>query len=111
MSEKPRFTIQMTIRDNYGVDSWHHAIGCDDAMKISNREVDDLKMGPDLGVSLISFDAAVRILKTKELRRDILMMAAKQLAAGLADRLEDSEGWHDPSRIEPAKRALANPRP
>ena len=101
MSERPRFTIELTIHDNHGVDTWSHAIGCDDALAISYRAVDELKAG-----FLTSMDSAVRLMKTRELRREILLQTACRLAAQMADRLEDSEGWHDPDRIEPARRAL-----
>lgn len=97
----PRFTIELTIRDNYGFDRWSHAIGCDEALKISERAVGELKAG-----FMPSMKATVQLMRTREVRRDLLMMAAEQLAAQMADRLEDSEGWHDPSRVEPAKRAL-----
>ena len=101
MSEKPRFTIEMTIRDNYGHEQWRHAIGCDEAMSISERAVDEMKAG-----FIPNMEATVTLMRKREMRRDLLMMAAEQLAGQMADRLEDSEGWHDPSRLEPAKRAL-----
>lgn len=99
--DKPRFTIKLSVIDNYGHESWHHMVGCDQAMSISNRAVDDLKMG-----FLGSMDATFKIMRTREFRREILIDAARQLAAQMADRLEDAEGWHDPSRVEPARRAL-----
>jgi hypothetical protein len=101
MMDKPRFTIRLSVVDNYGHESWHHAAGCDQVMSISSRAVNDLKMG-----FLGSLDATVKIMRTREFRRDALIEAAKILAAQMADRLEDAEGWHDPSRIEPARRAL-----
>ena len=104
MSERPRFTIRLSVTDNYGHESWHHAIGCDEAMSISWRDVEALKdPGP---FSVLPMDQTVRMLKTRELRRDVLVEAAKRLAQQMADRLEDSEGWHDPSRVEPARKAL-----
>jgi hypothetical protein len=97
----PRFTITLTITDNHGFDKWTHAIGCDEALSISERAVDEMKAGV-----LPNMDGVVRIMKQREVRRELLVMAAERLAGQMADRLEDSEGWHDPSRIEPAKRAL-----
>lgn len=101
MSQRPRFTIELSVRDNLGPDKWTHAIGCDNALSISNRVVDEVKLG-----LVGSFSDTVQILRQKQMRRDILIRAAEQLAAQMADRLEDSEGWHDPSRVDPAKRAL-----
>lgn len=106
MSERPRFTIELTIRDNYSMESHHHAIGCDQALRISTRAVDDLKAGPRLGVGLMSMDSAVTMMKTREMRRDLLKEAAVRLAMQTADRMEDAEGWHDTSRIDPARKAL-----
>jgi hypothetical protein len=105
MGEKPRFTIQLTIRDNYNSESWHHAVGCDEALSISWRDVDDLKAGfmPNMEVS-------VTMMKQRTMRRGLLIEAARRLAAQMADRLEDSEGWHDPSRVEPARQALRGER-
>src|SRR3990167_5917275 len=100
MSDRPsRFTIELTIRDNEGGDKWVHAIGCDEALSISYRAVDELKAG-----FLTSMDSAVQLMKQREMRRVPLMEAARRLAGQMADRLEDSEGWHDPDRIEPARR-------
>ncbi len=55
---------------------------------------------------LESFEQVVSILKTRELRKDVFMGECKRLGALLAERMEDAEGWHDVSRIEPAKHAL-----
>lgn len=102
MDREPRFTIELSIHDNHGYESWHHAIGCDEALSISYRDVDDLKLGVLPG----GMNNAVQMMKQRQMRRDLLIEAARRLAAQIADRLEDSEGWHDPSRVEPATRAL-----
>lgn len=106
MHDKPRFTIEMTIRDNYTGERWRHAIGCDEALSISARAVEDLRAGPVLGASLMSFNDAVELIRTKELRRVILRDTALRLSGQIADHLQDAEGWHDASRIEPARAAL-----
>jgi hypothetical protein len=106
MTDRPRFTIELTIRDNYSMESYHHAIGCDQALRISTRAVDDLKSGSSLGVSLMGMAEAVTLMKTREMRRDLLRKAAVQLAEQTADRMQDAEGWHDESRIGPARKAL-----
>jgi hypothetical protein len=82
------------------------AIGVDDEVRISPRLVADLKSGPALGVSLMSFDQAVTVMKRREFRKDLLISAARRLGAQLAERMEDAEGWHDESRIEPSRKAL-----
>lgn len=107
MTDRPRFTIHMTVRDNYTADEWHHAIACDQAMKVSERLVSEMKFGADISAPIVSADTAIKALRTKEMRRSALLCAATQLAGQLADLLEDSEGWHDPSRVEPAKAALS----
>lgn len=56
---------------------------------------------------LLPFDAAVQVLKRRQFRKDMFMQAATHIGAQLAERMEDAEGWHDTSRVEPAKRSLA----
>lgn len=106
MSE-PRFTLMMSIQDGRREqEPVRMAIGVDEAMRISSRLVDDIKAGPALGVALVDANTVVRAMKERKLRRDVLVSLAKQLANQMADRLEDAEGWHDESRIEPAREAL-----
>lgn len=82
------------------------AIDVDRALRISSRAIDEMKMGADLGVSLVSFDDVVTLIRTKEMRRELFKDAAVQLAGQMADRMEDAEGWHDPDRIDPARKQL-----
>ena len=105
--DKPRFTLTLTLRDNQGYQqplSW--AIRCDQALRISARAVEEMKMGADVGVSVISMDEAITMMRTKEMRRDLFKQIAEQLAGQMADAMEDAEGWHDPSRVEPSRRRL-----
>lgn len=102
MNDRPRFTIELTIRDNYGMESYHHAIGCDQALRISTRAVEELKTG----LGLVGMSNAIELMRTREMRRDLLRQAAVQLAEQMADRMQDAEGWHDTSRVEPARKAL-----
>jgi len=46
------------------------------------------------------------MMKAREFRKDLFIHAAEHLGALLAERMEDAEGWHDASRIEPARRQL-----
>lgn len=106
MSERPRFTISITITDNQGLDRYSHFIGCDEALRVSHRAVDDLKTGALRAFSVDPMRETVALMKTREMRRRLLMDAACQLAGQMADRMEDAEGWHDPERIEPARKAI-----
>lgn len=53
------------------------------------------------------FSVAVEVLRTKHLRKETFIAEAKRLGTLLAERMEDAEGWHDHSRIEPAKAQLS----
>jgi len=53
-----------------------------------------------------TFESTVRILRRKDLRKDLFRSEATRLGILLAERMEDAEGWHDASRIEPAKRQI-----
>jgi hypothetical protein len=79
MMDKPRFTLMLMLIDNNGFEQpLRLAIGCDQALRISSRAV----------------------------RRSLFKTIAQQLAGQMADRMEDAEGWHDPERIEAARRNL-----
>lgn len=60
----------------------------------------------DGAVQLQSFDTVIKIMKRREFRKDLFVREARRLGALLAERMEDAEGWHDASRIEPAKQQL-----
>jgi len=49
----------------------------------------------------------VEIMKLREFRKDFFINECVRIGTLLAERMEDAEGWHDVSRIEPAKRELA----
>lgn len=42
----------------------------------------------------------LRKLKNRSFRKDLLRSQASRMAAGLAERLEDKEGWHGEDRRE-----------
>ena len=50
--------------------------------------------------------AAIEVLRQKKYRKDLLIAECKRLGTLLAERMEDAEGWHDESRVEPAKSQL-----
>ena len=80
------------------------AVGVDAEMRMDVRQIDDMKLAADVGFG--SFDATVTILKQREFRKLALIEAATRLGRLMAERLEDAEGWHDTSRIEPARKSL-----
>ncbi len=57
--------------------------------------------------NLNTFEEVVEIIQTREFRKDLFISECQRLGTLLAERMEDAEGWHDASRIEPAKKALA----
>lgn len=71
-----------------------------DAAFIGERFVDNMKMGTDLGLPMVSFEEVVQVMRVREFRRQLLVAQASQLGAALADHLEDREGWHGVERAE-----------
>ncbi len=57
--------------------------------------------------ALDSFEDVVEIMKIREFRKDFFIRECRRIGTLLAERMEDAEGWHDSSRVEPAKRELA----
>ena len=58
------------------------------------------------GANISPFEATVQIMKRRVYRKELFIESARKLGGQLAERMEDAEGWHDESRIEPAKKAL-----
>ena len=52
------------------------------------------------------FDRVVEVLRRKQYRRDLFVKECERLGELLSERMEDAEGWHDASRVEPAKAQL-----
>lgn len=103
----PRFIIELSIRDRRNEQQpVFMAIGCDDALRISSRVLDGIRLGRELGVGLVSRDDVITTIRTKVVRRDILKREAQRLAGLLADRMEDAEGWHGEDRAEAAREEL-----
>ena len=61
---------------------------------------------PDIPTIGQSFNEVVEIMRRKQFRRDLFVREAFRLGQLLADRMEDAEGWHDMSRMEPAQASL-----
>jgi len=107
MSDRPRFTLQLTLHDEQGFQRpLHWAIGVDDELRISTRAVDEMKMNSELGVSTMTIDDVVTLMRVKEFRRKMFQAAAIRLAGQMANAMEDAEGWHGTDRIEPARKQL-----
>ena len=51
-------------------------------------------------------DRVVEVLRRKQFRKDLFIAECRRLGTLLAERMEDAEGWHDESRVEPAKSQL-----
>jgi hypothetical protein len=97
----------LTLRDNRGFDQpIRMAIDVGNELRVSTRAVSELKMAADCGISVMDVTAAVEIMRVKKFRRELFVCLAQRLAAQMADRMEDAEGWHDASRIEPARKQL-----
>lgn len=101
-----RFTLQLTLTDSRSFETLHMAIGIDEAVRISPKLIDDMRLDRGLGVSSIDSTEIVRTLQTKIIRKELFRRHAERLGALLAERMEDAEGWHDPSRIGPAREEL-----
>ncbi len=103
MGERPRFILQLTLRDNEGFQRpIHMAVGVDESLRISSREVWMVKSGFDMS-------SAVDLMRQRVMRKDLFIHYAENLGALLAERMEDAEGWHDASRVEPARAELGLP--
>lgn len=101
MGDQPRFTLTLTLRDSHGFQQpISMAVGIDRQVRISLRAMDELKAG------VAAMDQAVQMMRTKSTRKDLFLHAAANLGALLAERMGDAEGWHDESRVEPARQQL-----
>ena len=101
--ERARFTLEIVLRDHQGFERpISMAIGLDQELRISSRAVSELKSG----FGLYSMDDAVTLMHTREMRKDLFIQTAERLGTLLAERMEDAEGWHDASRIDPARKQL-----
>lgn len=75
----------------------------EDAAYMGNRIVGEMRASAELGIGLVSFGEACRIMHTKEFRRDLMADAARQCSLALCDFLEDREGWHGVDRQDTAE--------
>ncbi len=96
---KPKLTL--TFDAGFG-QTYHMCINIDE------RDADQFaQITPPCPIpGAVSFDACVEILKQRQFRKDMFIHNSTRLGTLLAERMEDAEGWHDTSRIEPAKLEL-----
>ena len=75
-----------------------------DSLCRSGRGLDDIEpIGPLDGATM---NTAIEVMRDRNYRRDTFMSECRRMGGLLADTMEDAEGWHDPRRVEPAKRRL-----
>jgi hypothetical protein len=58
-----------------------------------------------------TFEEIIEVIRNREFRKELFVKEATRLGHLLAERMEDAEGWHDESRIEPAKQQLKTGEP
>jgi len=56
--------------------------------------------------SVNNFSGAVEAIRSKTFRKQLFIRECQRIGEHLAELMEDAEGWHDESRIEPAKKSL-----
>ena len=52
------------------------------------------------------FTMTVERIRVREFRKTLFINEARRLGLLIAERMEDAEGWHEESRIGPARRSL-----
>lgn len=102
MTDKPRFTLTLTLHDRFGDQQpLAMAVPLDDELRIAPRAVEEMKMGLSG-----SMDATISLMRRRDFRKRTFIATAERLGHAMAERMEDAEGWHDTSRVEPARKAL-----
>lgn len=83
------------------------------AMPVDAFAVRDRLVGltPPHFLDMRSFEETVEVMKKRDIRHDILAAECQRLGRKLAQTMQDAEGWHDASRIEPSKRVLRGESP
>jgi len=95
---KSDWTMKLTITEKRGSRTYQRAIDLDVA-DFGERLAGEM----DLGIAFLgpgAFAQTASVIKKRHFRRQELIAAAKMLGMGLADFLEDREGWHGEQRQE-----------
>lgn len=105
-----KWTLRLTFENQWG-DSYTMAIDVDQHV---SREIQHIEPPPrdeiEKLVRPMTFDQVCEVIKRRQFRKDLFIGETKRLGALLAERMEDAEGWHDESRIEPAMKELRGKR-
>jgi hypothetical protein len=103
--KEPQWTLRLSLEGPSG-ERYQVAMGVD-AFTVREHLVD---LNPPEAFSLqsgmVAMDAVVERIRKREIRHDILRAECLRLGEKLAQTMQDAEGWHDASRIEPSKRIL-----
>ena len=106
---RPQAKLTLTFDTGYG-ESYQIVMPVDDTVARDFQSINPpIKHSvPFLpgAVPLDSFEQVVDVMRRREFRKDTFTHEARRLGTLLAERMEDAEGWHDTSRIEPAKEQL-----
>jgi len=97
-------TLRMTFDAGFG-DSFTMTMPLDEHVASKFTRIKPPELGPVPGMGH-TFEETVEILRTREFRKRLFVLAAGQLGMQLAERMEDAEGWNDVSRVDPAFRSL-----
>ena len=96
-------SLRLTFEDGRG-EEFTMAISLDECTA-SDLMTPKPRPRPVFGGS-VPMKAAIEVLRQKKYRKDMLIAECKRLGTLLAERMEDAEGWHDESRVEPARAQL-----
>lgn len=102
---EPAWTLRLSLEGPFG-ERYQVAMGMD-AFTARDQLVDISPPDPfDLQFDAVSLDTVVKRIRKREIRHEILQNECVRLGKKLAQTMQDAEGWHDASRIEPSKRVL-----
>ena len=104
VSERGMFTFELVLTEKEGFDPPLRMAVDLDASVIDGGMHIPKPLEMELGMA--SMSDVVEVIQRKHIRKDLFIRAAKNLAASMAERMEDAEGWHDERRVEPARKSL-----
>lgn len=99
MTDPRQLTLTISLADGYG--KVHGKLTREvpeDVAFMGERVADDFRSNAFVGA--VNLNDAVKILKVREFRKELLIKSAKNMGVLLAEHLEDKEGWHGLKRQE-----------
>ena len=96
-----QWTLLLVLKSSYG-ESYEVAMPTDAFMNGQYWIYQKPPSSFDIG----GLEACIEKIKTREFRKELLRESCKLLGEKLAQTMQDAEGWHDASRIDPARRVL-----